>query len=84
MRLVPWRSLSIALFLAPIWRWCLLVNVPIAIATAVFAVSIVRESKAHGNTSYDIPGAVTVTAGHTALIAAGTLLVVVEPSGMYR
>ena len=43
------------------WRWCLLVNVPIAIVTAVVAVPIVRESKAHGNTSYDIPGAVTVT-----------------------
>ncbi len=50
------------------WRWCLLVNVPIAILTAVAALSIVRESKAHGNTSYDIPGAVTVTGGLVALV----------------
>ncbi len=50
------------------WRWCLLVNVPIAILTAVVALSIVRESKAHGNTSYDIPGAVTVTGGLVALV----------------
>jgi len=50
------------------WRWCLLVNVPIAILAAVVAVPIVRESKAHGNTSYDIPGAVTVTGGLVALV----------------
>ena len=43
------------------WRWCLLVNVPIAIVAALVAVPIVRESQAHGNTSYDIPGAITVT-----------------------
>jgi EmrB/QacA subfamily drug resistance transporter len=50
------------------WRWCLLVNVPIAIITAIVAVPIVRESKAHGNTSYDIPGAITVTGGLVALV----------------
>ena len=50
------------------WRWCLLVNVPIAIVTALVAVPIVRESRAHGNTSYDIPGAITVTAGLAALV----------------
>ena len=50
------------------WRWCLLVNVPIAIVTALVAVPIVRESKATGNTSYDIPGAVTVTAGLVSLV----------------
>jgi EmrB/QacA subfamily drug resistance transporter len=50
------------------WRWCLLVNVPIAVVAAVAAVAVVRESKSHGNTSYDIPGAVTVTAGLVALV----------------
>src|ERR1700738_4170669 len=50
------------------WRWCLLVNVPIAILTAVAAVPVVRDSRAHGNTSYDIPGTVTVTAGLVALV----------------
>jgi EmrB/QacA subfamily drug resistance transporter len=50
------------------WRWCLLVNVPIAAAAALAAVPVVRESRARGNTSYDIPGAVTVTAGLVALV----------------
>ncbi len=50
------------------WRWCLLVNVPIAAMAALAAVPVVRESRAHGNTSYDIPGAVTVTAGLVALV----------------
>jgi EmrB/QacA subfamily drug resistance transporter len=50
------------------WRWCLGVNVPIAIATALAAVPIVKESKARGNTSYDIPGAVLVTLGLVSLV----------------
>ncbi len=50
------------------WRWCLLVNIPIAAFTAMAAVPVVRESKAHGNTSYDIPGTVSVTAGLVALV----------------
>ena len=50
------------------WRWCLLVNAPIAALTALAAAPVVRESKAQGNTSYDIPGAVTVTGGLVALV----------------
>ncbi|HPE14131.1 MAG TPA: MFS transporter [Actinomycetota bacterium] len=50
------------------WRWCLAVNTPIAILAALLAVRFVRESKAHGDTSYDIPGAVTVTGGLLALV----------------
>jgi MFS family permease len=50
------------------WRWCLGVNVPIAIATAIAAVPIVRESKAHGNTSYDVVGAVLATVGLVGLV----------------
>jgi len=50
------------------WRWCLLVNVPIAVGAAIAALPVVRESKAHGNTSYDIPGAATVTAGLVSLV----------------
>jgi EmrB/QacA subfamily drug resistance transporter len=45
------------------WRWCLGVNVPIAILTALAAVPLVRESKAGGNTSLDIPGALLATGG---------------------
>ncbi|GAA4966517.1 MFS transporter [Yinghuangia aomiensis] len=50
------------------WRWCLLVNVPIAILAIVAAMPIMRESRAHGDTRYDIPGAVTVTLGLAALV----------------
>ncbi len=50
------------------WRWCLAVNTPIAIAAALLAVRFVRESKAQGDTSYDIPGAITVTGGLLALV----------------
>jgi EmrB/QacA subfamily drug resistance transporter len=50
------------------WRWCLGVNVPIAILAAAAAIVIVKESKAHGNTSYDIPGAVLVTLGLVSLV----------------
>jgi EmrB/QacA subfamily drug resistance transporter len=50
------------------WRWCLLVNVPIAAVTAIAAVPVVRESRATGDTSYDIAGTVTVTAGLVALV----------------
>lgn len=50
------------------WRWCLGVNVPIALATAAAAWFVVRESKATGNTKYDIPGAVLVSAGLVSLV----------------
>ncbi len=54
------------------WRWCLAVNTPIAIVTMVFAHRLVRESRAGGNTSYDIPGAITSTLGLVALVYAFT------------
>jgi EmrB/QacA subfamily drug resistance transporter len=50
------------------WRWCLLVNAPLAVAAALAAVPVVRESKAVVRTSYDTSGAVTVTAGLAALV----------------
>jgi EmrB/QacA subfamily drug resistance transporter len=50
------------------WRWCLGVNVPIALLAAAAAARVVRESKAEGNTKYDIPGAVLVTLGLTSLV----------------
>ena len=45
------------------WRWCLGVNVPIAIFAAVLGLKFVHESKAAGNNTYDIPGVFTATAG---------------------
>ncbi|MBT0770446.1 MFS transporter [Kineosporia sp. J2-2] len=50
------------------WRWCLFVNVPIAVLAAVAAIGVVRESRAHGDTRYDIPGAVLVSGGLAALV----------------
>jgi EmrB/QacA subfamily drug resistance transporter len=50
------------------WRWCLLVNTPVAIATAVAALVVVRESKVDARARYDIPGAVTITAGTLAIV----------------
>jgi EmrB/QacA subfamily drug resistance transporter len=54
------------------WRWCLLVNIPIALTAFFLAVPVVKESKAHGNTKYDIPGAVLATGGLLALVYAFT------------
>ena len=50
------------------WRWCLLVNVPIAAAAGLAAIPYVTESKAHGNTKYDLPGAILVTGGLVSLV----------------
>ena len=50
------------------WRWCLLVNVPIAIIAAFAASRVVHESRAGGTTSYDLPGAILSTAGLVSLV----------------
>src|SRR5689334_9156087 len=50
------------------WRWCLGVNVPVALLTAGLAIPIVHESKASGDTRYDIPGAVLATLGFASLV----------------
>jgi EmrB/QacA subfamily drug resistance transporter len=54
------------------WRWCLGVNVPIALIAFALAVSNVKESRATGNTRYDVPGAVTVTLGLVSFVYAIT------------
>ena len=45
------------------WRWCLGVNVPIALVAFFLATRFVHESKAEGSRTYDIPGVITATAG---------------------
>jgi EmrB/QacA subfamily drug resistance transporter len=50
------------------WRWCLGVNVPIAIIAVLLAIPYLHESKAPGDRSYDIPGAITSTLGLLSLV----------------
>ena len=50
------------------WRWCLGVNVPVALIVAGAALPLVHESKAPGDTRYDIPGALLATTGLVSLV----------------
>jgi EmrB/QacA subfamily drug resistance transporter len=50
------------------WRWCLFVNIFIAAIAFALAVPIVKESKAEGNTRYDIPGTLMSSIGLGALV----------------
>ena len=50
------------------WRWCLYINVPIAIAAFIAGTILVTESKSGGGSSYDVPGAILGTAGLVALV----------------
>ncbi len=50
------------------WRWCLGVNVPFAVIVAAAAVPLVRESKSHGDTRYDVPGVLLATLGFFSLV----------------
>ena len=55
------------------WRWCLLVNVPVAAMVMAAAIYVVNESRgAEGRQHYDIPGALTVTVGVVSLVYAFT------------
>lgn len=50
------------------WRWCLGVNVPVALIVAAAAIPIVHESRAAGDTRYDIPGVLLATIGLFSLV----------------
>ncbi len=53
------------------WRWVLFVNVPIGLAAAMLAPRTLVESRAQdGSKTFDLPGAVTVTAGLALLVYA--------------
>jgi EmrB/QacA subfamily drug resistance transporter len=52
------------------WEWVLLVNVPIAAVVAFLAPRLLMESRHPDATSFDIPGAVSVTAGLALLVYA--------------
>ena len=50
------------------WRWCLLVNVPLALLAVAAASRVMHESRATGSTRYDIPGALLSTLGLVSLV----------------
>ena len=51
------------------WPWIFLINVPVGIATLLLSLRFVPESKdEHAHRSFDVAGAVTVTAGLIALV----------------
>jgi EmrB/QacA subfamily drug resistance transporter len=50
------------------WRWCFWVNVPVAIVAIAAAIPFVPESRAPGDSTYDVPGAVLVTLGLTSFV----------------
>jgi EmrB/QacA subfamily drug resistance transporter len=53
------------------WRWVLFVNVPIGLIAATLAPRVLLESRAEdGTKGFDVPGAVTVTAGLALLVYA--------------
>ncbi len=54
------------------WYWCLYINTPIGIITALAALPLLKESVAHGDRRYDILGAFSATAGLAALVYAFT------------
>lgn len=52
------------------WEWVLWVNVPIALVAAILAPRLLDESRDDTATSFDVPGAVSVTAGLAVLVYA--------------
>jgi EmrB/QacA subfamily drug resistance transporter len=50
------------------WRWCLFVNTPMAIIAFVLAIPNVKESKVEGHPHYDVPGALSATAGMLSVV----------------
>src|SRR5262249_2823785 len=50
------------------WRWCLLVNIPVAAVTFFASIAWVPESRATGATRFDVPGALVVTLGLASLV----------------
>jgi EmrB/QacA subfamily drug resistance transporter len=50
------------------WRWCLLVNTPLAILTALAARRLLAGGRSQIRVPYDVPGAVLSTGGSFALV----------------
>ncbi len=50
------------------WRWCLGVNVPIALLAVALAIPFIKESRAEGENGYALTGAITVSLGLLSLV----------------
>ena len=50
------------------WRWCLFVNTPMAILAFTLAIPDIHESKVEGHPHYDVPGALSATAGMVSVV----------------
>ncbi len=50
------------------WRWCMWVNIPIALLAGIAGIWGLRSSRARGRTSYDVGGAVLITVGLAGLV----------------
>jgi EmrB/QacA subfamily drug resistance transporter len=50
------------------WRWCLYINIPIALAAGIGGFMLLAESKREGRARFDIPGVVLVTGGLVAIV----------------
>jgi len=50
------------------WRWCMFVNTPMALIALFLAIPNVKESKVEGHPHYDVPGALTATAGMLSVV----------------
>ena len=50
------------------WRWVFFINIPIAVVGLVAVPRLVAESRNPGRPGFDLPGAVTITAGMSTLV----------------
>ena len=57
------------------WRWCLYVNVPIAIIAAIGGAAVLPASSPAARSKFDVPGVVLATGGLVALVYASTAAV---------
>ena len=50
------------------WRWCMFVNTPMALLAFTLGIKNIKESKVDGHPHYDIPGALSATAGMISVV----------------